>query len=203
MGGYASKLRRTRYFASPRLALKAHSHSLSPPAYLSSRALHACHLQRLALLFSDLGCERPSDNISDQRDKEIMPDHLHVITDSARSSADTLRFINGIMGHRIIAHLKERGYESSLQKLRQETKRKRYRHSLWDHHPNVRLLLTEKMLIERAHYLHENPVRAGLVARAEDYRYSSVRCWNGKPLEDEPLLVDIDRIKWRRSLRKF
>ncbi len=131
----------------------------------------------------------------------IMLDHLHAITDSARSSADTLRFINGIMSHRIIVHLKERGYESSLQKLRQETKRKRYRHSLWDHHPNVRLLLTEKMLIERAHYLHENPVRAGLVERAEDYRYSSVRCWNEKPLEDEPLLVDIDRIKWRRSLR--
>ncbi len=121
----------------------------------------------------------------------IMPDHLHVITDSARSSADTLRFINGIMSHRVIAHLKERGYESSLQKLRQETKRRRYQHSLWDHHPNVRLLLTETMLIERVHYLHENPVRAGLVERAEDYRYSSVRCWNGKPLEDEPLLMDL------------
>ena len=132
----------------------------------------------------------------------IMPDHLHAITDSARSSEDTLRFINGIMSHRVIAHLKERGYESSLQKLRQETKPRHYRHSLWDHHPNVRLLLTEKMLMERVHYLHENPVRAGLVERAEDYRYSSVRCWNGKPLEDEPLLMDLDRIKWRRSLRK-
>jgi putative transposase len=122
----------------------------------------------------------------------IMPDHLHVITDSARSSADTLRFMNGIMGHRVIAYLKEKGYESSLQKLRQETKRRHYQYSLWDHHPNVRLLLTEKMLLERVHYLHENPVRAGLVELAEDYRYSSVRCWNVKPLENEPLLMDLD-----------
>ena len=129
----------------------------------------------------------------------IMPDHLHVITDSTRSSADTLRFINGIMSHRVIAHLKEKGYESSLQKLRQETKRRHYQYSLWDHHPNVRLLLTEKMLMERVHYLHQNPVRAGLVERVEDYRYSSVRCWEEKPLEDEPLLMDLDRIKWRRS----
>ena len=128
----------------------------------------------------------------------IMPDHLHVITDSARSSEDTLRFINGIIGHRVIGHLKDQGYESSLRKLRQETKRKNYRHSLWDHHPNVRLLLSEGMLMERVNYLHQNPVRAGLVEHAEDYRYSSVRYWNGKPLEDEPLLVDIDRIKWRR-----
>ena len=131
----------------------------------------------------------------------IMPDHFHLITDSARSSEDTLRFINGILSHHVIAHLKEKGYQSSLQKLRQETKPRHYRYSLSDHHPNVRLLLTEKMLLERVHYLHENPVRAGLVERAEDYRYSSVRCWNGKPLEDEPLLVDIDRIKWRRSLK--
>jgi REP element-mobilizing transposase RayT len=132
----------------------------------------------------------------------IMPDHLHVITDSARSSADTLRFINGIMSHRVIGQLKEKGYEVSLLKLRQETKRRRYQHSLWDHHPNVRVLLTEGMLMERVHYLHQNPVRAELVKRAEDYRYSSVRCWQGKPLKDEPLLVDIDRIKWRRSLQE-
>jgi REP element-mobilizing transposase RayT len=132
----------------------------------------------------------------------IMPDHLHVVTDSARSSEETLRFTNGIIGHRVIGDLKERHCESSLAKLRQETKRRNYRHSLWDHHPNVRLLLTEKMLMERVNYLHQNPVRAGLVESAEDYRCSSVRCWSGKPLEDEPLLVDIDQIKWRRSLNQ-
>ena len=128
----------------------------------------------------------------------IMPDHLHVITDSARSSEDTLRFINGIISHRVIAFLKEKSWESSLLKLRQETKPRQYKHSLWDHHPNVRLLFSEKMLMERVHYLHQNPVRAGLVERAEDYLYSSVRCWNGNPREDEPLLVDIGNIKWRK-----
>lgn len=128
-----------------------------------------------------------------------MPDHLHVISDSARSSADTLRFINGITARRIIDYLKEHGQEKSLEKLRHETKRKEYRYSVFDHHPNARLLLTEKMLMERVHYTHQNPVRAGLVERAEDYHWSSVRCWNGNMLEDEPLLMDLDRIRWRRS----
>lgn len=128
-----------------------------------------------------------------------MPDHLHVISDSARSSADTLRFINGIIARRIIDYLKEHGQEKSLEKLRHETKRKEYRYSVFDHHPNARLLLTEKMLMERVHYTHQNPVRAGLVERAEDYHWSSVRCWNGNMLEDEPLLMDLDRIRWRRS----
>ena len=128
----------------------------------------------------------------------IMPDHLHVITDSARSSEDTLRFINGIISHRVIAFLKEKSWASSLHKLRQETKPRHYKHSLWDHHPNAKLLLTEKMLMERVHYLHQNPVRAGLVERAEDYLYSSVRCWKGNHREDEPLLMDIRNIKWRK-----
>ena len=133
----------------------------------------------------------------------IMPDHLHLITDSARSSEEALRFTNGIISHRLITHLKEQGYERSLLKLRQETKRRHYQHSLWDHHPNVRVLHTEKMLLERVHYIHENPVRAGLVERAEDYRYSSVRCWNGRPLPDEPLLMNIDQIKWRSGRRSL
>jgi hypothetical protein len=41
-------------------------------------------------------------------------------------------------------------------------------------------------------------VKAGLVERAEDYRWSSARIWHGCPLEDEPLLVDKDLICWRK-----
>ncbi len=125
-------------------------------------------------------------------------DHLHVITDSSRLPSDTLRFINGIIGRRVIDYLKDHGHERSLLKLRHETRKREYRYSLWDHHPNTRLLFSETMLMERVHYTHNNPVRAGLVERAEDYRWSSVRCWNGNLLEDEPLLMNLDRIKWRR-----
>jgi len=54
--------------------------------------------------------------------------------------------------------------------------------------------------MQRVNYTHQNPVRAGLVENAEDYRYSSVRLWNKRPLEDEPLLVDIDKIRWGRQV---
>ncbi|HMG73383.1 MAG TPA: hypothetical protein VK582_07775 [Pyrinomonadaceae bacterium] len=129
----------------------------------------------------------------------IMPDHLPVITDSLLSPSRTLQFINGITGHRIIDYLKKQNHESSLKKLRHEVRPRRYSHSLWDHHPDARLLLTEKMLMQRVHYTHQNPVRAGLVKRPEDYRWSSIRCWSGKILDDEPLLMNIDQIRWRRG----
>jgi putative transposase len=129
----------------------------------------------------------------------IMPDHLHVVTDSTLSPSRTLQFINGIASRRIINYLKRNKHESSLLKLRHETRRHQYRFSLWNHHPDARLLLTESMLMQRVTYTHQNPVRARLVDLPLDYRWSSVRCWNGKMRDDEPLLMDIDRITWRRG----
>ena len=52
--------------------------------------------------------------------------------------------------------------------------------------------------MEKVNYIHLNPVRDGLVERAEDYRFSSVRCWQSRPLEDEPILVDLDQIAWHK-----
>ena len=128
-----------------------------------------------------------------------MPDHLHVITDSSLSPSKTLQFINGITGRRIIDYLKTSGYENSLAKLRHEIRPRRYSHSVWDHHPNARLLWHENMLMERVHYTHHNPVRAALVTHPEEYLWSSIRCWRAKTLEGEPLLMDVERIRWRRT----
>jgi REP element-mobilizing transposase RayT len=128
----------------------------------------------------------------------IMPDHLHLITDGALKISDTLRFVNGISSHRIISYLKEKNYATSLAKLRDAEKARGHVYSLWDGHSHVLPLFSESLFMQRVNYIHQNPVRAGLAARAEDYRWSSVRCWNRWPREDEPLLVDLDKIAWRR-----
>ena len=39
-------------------------------------------------------------------------------------------------------------------------------YSLVDHHSNVMLLTSESVFMQRVNYIHQNPVRAGLVARA-------------------------------------
>jgi REP element-mobilizing transposase RayT len=127
----------------------------------------------------------------------IMLDHVHIITDSVLKPSKTLQYVNGIISRRLIDYLKNGGYETSLQKLETAIGRRRRRYALWDHHPDARLLLTEEMLMQRVKYTHLNPVRASLVERPEDYRWSSARIWAGKALEDEPLLMDLDQIKWR------
>jgi putative transposase len=128
----------------------------------------------------------------------IMPDHFNTLVGSQRKPSEVLRYVNGISGHRIIECLKESQSELSLAKLRQASGPRDHTYSLWDHHPNLKLITTENGLMEKANYIHLNPVRAGLVERAEDYRFSSVRCWQRRPLEDEPLLVHLNQITWHK-----
>ena len=92
----------------------------------------------------------------------IMPDHYHIITDSAREPSDTLRYLNGIRAKRILDHLKANAIES-LEKLKMFEKKRGYKYSVWEHHADTFLVTSESMLLQKVKYIHFNPVKAGLV----------------------------------------
>ena len=127
----------------------------------------------------------------------IMPDHLHLLTDSPKKPSEVLRYIKGIISRRVIDYLKEQGYEKSLQKLQQAEQKRGYRYSLWQSETNVFFIFSENVFMQKVNYIHQNPVRAGLVEEMYDYRWSSARIWRKREIEDEPLQVDLDKIKWR------
>jgi REP-associated tyrosine transposase len=129
----------------------------------------------------------------------IMPDHMHVLTDCPKTSADVLRSVKGLTARRVIDYLKEHDYKTSLVKLRHEEWKRKHSYSLWQQEKNVFSVFSEAMFMQKVNYIHLNPVRAGLVDRAVDYRWSSARIWQKQPLEDELLMVDFDRIEWRRA----
>jgi len=127
----------------------------------------------------------------------IMTDHLHAITDSPLKPSKILQYINGIISRRVIDHLKEHGHNASLRKLQRESGVRGHKYSLWEHHSNALPIFSEDMLMQKINYIHQNPVRAELVERAEEYRWSSARIWKRCLLDDEPLIVDVERIRWR------
>jgi putative transposase len=129
----------------------------------------------------------------------IMLDHIHLLTDCPTKSADVLRYLKGITGRRVIDYLKENNYASSLAKLRHNEWKRNHDYSLWQQEKNVLSIFSENVFMQKVNYIHLNPVRAGLVERATDYRWSSARIWQGLPAVDEPLNVDIDRIRWRKG----
>ncbi|HEY2963660.1 MAG TPA: transposase [Pyrinomonadaceae bacterium] len=131
----------------------------------------------------------------------IMIDHLHLLTNRPSTTSDLLRVIKGLTARRVIDYLKANNYASSLAKLRHSSRERNYRYSLWQVEKNVLPIFSEGMFMEKVNYIHQNPVRGGLVQRATDYRWSSARIWHGCPLEEEPLLLDKDLVYWRRSIR--
>ena len=132
----------------------------------------------------------------------IMLDHMHLLTSRPSTTSDLLRVLKGITARRIIDYLKANGYTNSLAKLQHQERDRRYRYSLWQTEKNVLPVFSEGMFIEKMNYIHRNPVRAGLVESAGEYRWSSARIWEGRPVENEPLLVDKELIQWRERPRR-
>jgi REP element-mobilizing transposase RayT len=129
----------------------------------------------------------------------IMPDHTHVITDNSRKMKDVLRYLNGISAKRVIDYLKENKFESSLAKLRIQERENKHKHSVYQHRPNALRLIGEDAFMQKVNYIHLNPVRAGLVDHPDDYLYSSSRLWHRRALDEEPLMSDHLKIKWRAA----
>ena len=125
----------------------------------------------------------------------IMPDHLHLLTNQPTTSADVLRYVKGITGRRVIDYLKEGNYRNSLAKLQHAEWKREHKYSLWQQEKNVFSIFSEAVFMQKVNYIHLNPVRAELVERATDYRWSSARIWQKCPMEQESLMVDIDQIQ--------
>ncbi|MFZ4545004.1 MAG: REP-associated tyrosine transposase [Saprospiraceae bacterium] len=60
-----------------------------------------------------------------------------------------------------------------------------------DNHPIE--LRTLKFIEQKIYYIHQNPVRAGFVHKAEEYIFSSACVYRGKPWES---LLDIEMLEW-------
>ncbi|MCM3871504.1 MAG: transposase [Pyrinomonadaceae bacterium] len=132
----------------------------------------------------------------------IMVDHMHLLTSRPTTTSNVLRVLKGLTARRVIDYLKENNHVRPLSKLEHHEQDRNHRYSLWQTEKNVLPIFSEGMFMQKLNYIHQNPVRAGLVDRAIDYRWSSARIWQGCQLEDEPLLVDKELIRWRSERRR-
>jgi len=127
----------------------------------------------------------------------IMVDHVHLLTNKPNTAADVLRVVKGITARRVIDYLKGKGHLQSLAKLRHGERKRKHQYALWQTEKNVIPIFTEEMFMQKVNYIHLNPVRDELANRPTEYQWSSARIWQGCPGENEPLRVDMNRIRWR------
>ena len=115
----------------------------------------------------------------------VMTNHVHLIVNSPLSTlSDTIRDFKKFTSKKIIDSVKEENEsrkEWMLERFRfhaTNTKRNS-EHKFWTHDNHAEVLYTNSFIEQKLCYLHNNPVRAGIVAKPEDYLYSSARNYAG------------------------
>jgi REP element-mobilizing transposase RayT len=126
----------------------------------------------------------------------IMSNHVHLL---ARSSvgdlSGTLRDFKKHTSKQLvefIANGVESRKEWMLRLFAHAAKRqnKQGKYQLWTHENHAKETFSNHFLTSTVNYIHQNPVRAGWVERAEDYLYSSARSYAGLDGMLNVLLVD-------------
>lgn len=120
----------------------------------------------------------------------IMSNHVHIIMSRKNHNVfleNIMRDMKKYSAFRILKEIREHSQESRREWMldifkKHGIKNSNNRHyQFWrqDNHP-IELDPHSNMFAERLHYIHQNPVEAGLVENAVDYLYSSARDYEGK-----------------------
>jgi len=111
----------------------------------------------------------------------IMSNHVHLIAsvDEGFSLSDFVRDCKKFTSKQILDNIENSGIESRRDWMLHQFKYYASRHSrnekyqLWEHDNHFIELSSPGFTKQKIYYIHQNPVKAGLVYRAEDYVYSS------------------------------
>jgi putative transposase len=159
---------------------------------------------RLPLLGKDRTCGWVIEAIEEARRKEafdlwawvIMPEHIHLLLWPRNVVYRTERILTALkrpVGIKAIAYLRTHA-PRFLERLTVVNRNRTYHH-FWQVGPGQDHNLWEpKSIHYGVAYMHANPVRRGLVDRADDWRWSSAADWAGA--SDVPLRVDRTLPTW-------
>ena len=118
----------------------------------------------------------------------IMSNHLHLIIQSKEGKlSDIIRDFKSFTSKRLIEAIKTNIQESRKDWLvwmfeRAAKKHKRNsKYQIWTHNNHPEELESNKFFHQKIDYIHNNPVRAGIVQNPEDYLYSSAVDYAGIP----------------------
>lgn len=130
----------------------------------------------------------------------IMSNHIHLMLKSTKGElSDMLRDFKSYTSKKILETI-ENEIESRKEwmlKIFKEAANKRKRNSkyqFWTHENHAENIYSNKFMEQKLEYIHNNPVRAGIVEKPEEYKYSSAIDYaGGKGLIE----VEFITVRWK------
>ena len=110
----------------------------------------------------------------------ILDNHLHLVV-AGDKMAEVIRDFKSYTAKGIIARLEHDRKTWGLNQLQhhKHPTKTRSNYQVWQEGFHPQQIVSEAMLQQKVDYLHYNPVRLGVVARPEDWLYSSARDYAG------------------------
>jgi len=119
----------------------------------------------------------------------IMGSHVHLIASAREGSSGLSAIVRDFKSHtsrKIIEWITDNNKESRRKWLEMVFKyHGKYNsnnqvYQVWKQHSKPMQCVTPQFTLQKLNYIHNNPVKAGLVDNPEDYRYSSARSYAGR-----------------------
>ncbi len=106
----------------------------------------------------------------------IMDNHFHLVCSSPNISS-IIQGIKRYTAKRIITQLKydNKNWLLNLFKYYKATYKRNSKYQVWQEGFHPKMIINEEMFRQKIEYIHYNPVRRGLVAKPEDWLYSSAK----------------------------
>ncbi len=104
----------------------------------------------------------------------IMDNHMHLIV-SSENLSKTIQSIKSFTSKQLIESFKKRKMTQLLDKLRlnKAAYKTESTYQVWQEGYHPQEISSQEMMFQKIEYIHNNPVRRGLVRKPEEWLYSS------------------------------
>jgi REP element-mobilizing transposase RayT len=139
----------------------------------------------------------------------VMSNHVHILLRSDIGKlSDTIREFKSFTAKQILLAIdteseSRRDWMLNLFEFAAKQHKRNEKYQIWTHENHAELIHSDKFIIQKINYIHNNPVRAGIVENPEDYLYSSATDFAGKRclLDIVQMIMPIDKLPLMRTVR--
>jgi REP element-mobilizing transposase RayT len=139
----------------------------------------------------------------------IMSNHIHILLRSEKAVlSKTIKEFKSFTAKKILEAVhteseSRREWMLNLFEFSAKQHKRNENYQVWTHENHAETVFGNRFLETKINYIHENPVRAGIVGKAEDYLYSSARNYAGLDGMLDVIVIpqSIERIGLMRSIR--
>jgi len=163
------------------------------PHFMTCTILHWIPIftrtQTTDIIFDSLKYLQKNDNLKIHA-YVILENHLHLVA-SSDDIGSSMKAFKTHTAREILKYLQKENVKTILEQLAfyKKAHKKNATYQLWQEGFQPKLIVNDKMMIDRINYIHNNPVKRGYIDEAMHWRYSSARDYEGTKG-----LIDICRV---------